>query len=305
MRSTTRALPSEACRKGSTGLWGVGLLLLLLEAARRALGWALPVIAAVFVTVCFFGPELPAFMAFRRVSLDRMVSQLTMSSEGVYGLPLGVSASTVFLFVLLGSMLEKSGGGRYFVNLAFSLLGGYRGGPAKAAVLSSGLTGLVSGSSNRQHGNHGDLHHPVDEARGLSGGEGGGRGGGGEHEWTVDAADHGGGGLHHWPPRRAWSIWPWSEPPSCRAIVSYLALIYITHLEACKLGLRGVPREELPRFWSTFASGLHFLLPLGLLVVLLVRRFSAEMAAFWGIALLAGLVLRPGRRLRRSVRGVA
>jgi TRAP transporter 4TM/12TM fusion protein len=284
---------------------GVALLLLLLEAARRSLGWALPVIATVFVTLCFFGPELPTFMAFKRVSLDRMISQLTMSSQGIYGLPLGVSASTVFLFVLLGSMLEKSGGGHYFVNLAFSLLGGYRGGPAKAAVLSSGLTGLVSGSSIANTVTTGTFTIPLMKRAGYPA----------EKAAAVEVAASTNGQLM--PPIMGAAAFIIASTASVEylavvraafvpAIVSYLALIYITHLEACKLGLQGVPKNELPRFWATFLSGLHFLLPLGLLVSLLVQRFSAELAAFWAIILLGLLVvIRESYLAKRAGAGVA
>ena len=269
---------------------GIALLLLLLEAARRALGWALPVIAGFFVLVCFFGPELPAFMAFKRLSLDRVISQLTMCSEGVYGVPLGVSASMVFLFVLLGAILEKSGGGHYFVDLAFSLLGTHRGGPAKAAVLASGMTGLVSGSSIANVVTTGTFTIPLMKRAGYPA----------EKAAAVEVAASTNGQLM--PPIMGAAAFIIASTANVEylvvvkaafvpAIVSYLALIYITHLEACKLGLKGVPREELPRFWQTFFSGIHFLLPLALLVVLLVQRFSAELAAFWAIVLLAALVI--------------
>lgn len=269
---------------------GIALLLLLVEAARRSLGWALPIIACLFVGLCFYAERLPAFLAFREVSLNRLLSQLTMTEEGVYGIPLGVSASTVFLFVLLGAMLEKSGGGRYFVNLAFSLLGGFRGGPAKAAVLASGMTGLVSGSSIANTVTTGTFTIPLMKRAGYPA----------VKAAAIEVAASTNGQLM--PPIMGAAAFLIASSANVDylvvvraafvpAIVSYLALIYITHLEACKLGIEGVPRHELPRFWATFVSGLHFLLPLGLLVFLLVRQYSAEYAAFWGILLLAALVL--------------
>ena len=278
---------------------GVALVLCLLEASRRALGWALPVVAGGFVALCFVGPELPSFLAFGRVSLDRLLSQLSMSSQGIYGLPLGVAASTVFLFVLLGSLLEKSGGGHYFVNLAFSLVGGYRGGPAKAAVLASGLTGLVSGSSIANVVTTGTFTIPLMRRAGYPP----------EKAAAIEVAASTNGQLM--PPIMGAAAFLIASMAGVEylavvraafvpAIVSYLALMYITHLEACKLGLRGVPRSELPRFWRTFVGGIPFLLPLVLLVVLLVQRFSAELAAFWAIMLLAGLVV--GREWLLSVR---
>jgi len=122
---------------------GLVLIVLLLEAARRCLGWAMAALGALFIAYSLLGPYMPEALAFRAVSLRRLVGQLTLSQEGIYGIPLRVSAMTVFLFVLFGSMLEKTGGGHYFVQLSFSLLGRFKGGPAKAAVLASGLTGMV------------------------------------------------------------------------------------------------------------------------------------------------------------------
>ncbi|UCD78298.1 MAG: TRAP transporter large permease subunit, partial [Desulfobacterales bacterium] len=126
---------------------GLILLVLLLEAARRVIGPALSVIALFFCIYAFFGPYMPDVIAFKGVSLSRFMGQITMSTEGIYGIPLDVSATIVFLFVLFGAMLEKAGAGRYFIQLALSILGSFKGGPAKAAVMGSGLTGLVSGSS--------------------------------------------------------------------------------------------------------------------------------------------------------------
>ena len=126
---------------------GIALVVLLLEAARRVIGPALPVIAMLFIVYAFFGPYMPELIAFKGVSLNRFMGQMTMSTEGIYGIPLDVSATIVFLFVLFGAMLDKAGAGKYFIQLALSLLGGFKGGPAKAAVMGSGLTGMVSGSS--------------------------------------------------------------------------------------------------------------------------------------------------------------
>jgi len=126
---------------------GVVLIGLLLEAARRSLGPALTVIALAFIAYVFLADRMPMVIADKAKSLDSLLSKQTLSTGGIYGTPLRVSATMVFLFVLFGRMLERSGGGRFFVQLAFSLVGRFRGGPAKAAVLASGLTGMVSGSS--------------------------------------------------------------------------------------------------------------------------------------------------------------
>lgn len=128
-------------------IFGLMLVVLLLEATRRVIGPALPIIASIFILYVFTGPHLPDFLAFKGASLSRFISQMTMDTEGIYGVPLHVSATVVFLFVLFGTMLERAGGGNFFIQLAISGLGRFRGGAAKAAVLGSALTGVVSGSS--------------------------------------------------------------------------------------------------------------------------------------------------------------
>jgi len=266
------------------------LLLFLLEATRRALGPALPCVAVVFIGIAFLGPELPSFISFKRATPGQVLGQLTMSTEGIYGIPLYVSATTVYLFVLFGAMLEKSGGGRYFVGLAFSLVGRYRGGPAKAAVLASGLTGLVSGSSIANTVTTGTFTIPLMIRAGYPP----------EKAAAVEVAASTNGQLM--PPIMGAAAFIIAERCSVPyldvvraafipAVVSYLALIYITHLEACKLGLQGIPRADLPQFRRTLLKGAHFLLPLALLVTLLFLRFSAELAAFWAIIVLTALIV--------------
>ncbi|MBT3379740.1 MAG: TRAP transporter permease [Lentisphaerae bacterium] len=287
---------------------GIALLILLLEAARRALGPALPTIAFTFIVLCLCGPDLPDFIAFRRVTPAQLLGQLTMSTEGVYGVPLYVSASMVYLFVLFGAILERTGGGHYFVQLAFSLLGGFRGGPAKAAVLASGLTGLVSGSSIANTVTTGTFTIPLMKRCGYPA----------VKAAAVEVAASTNGQLM--PPIMGAAAFIIAERCNLPylsvvraafvpAVVSYLALIFITHLEACKLGLKGMPREELPVFRTVLVGGLHFLIPLGLLIILLVQRYSPQLAAFWSIIVLAGTVtireaaldLRKGRGVRGAL----
>lgn len=122
-------------------------MLFLMEAARRSLGIALPIVASLFLAYAFLGPHLPGLLAHRGASLSRAASQYWLTTEGVFGVALGVSTSFVFLFVLFGALLERAGAGNYFIKVAFGLLGHLRGGPAKAAVLGSAATGLISGSS--------------------------------------------------------------------------------------------------------------------------------------------------------------
>jgi TRAP transporter 4TM/12TM fusion protein len=274
-------------------VFGVALIVLLLEATRRALGPAMATLAGLFIAYSFLGPYLPPIVAFRGVSLERLVGQLTLSQEGIYGLPLRVSAQTVFLFVLFGAMLEKTGGGHYFVQLSFSLLGRFRGGPAKAAVLASGLTGMVSGSSIANTVTTGTFTIPLMKRGGYPA----------VKAAAVEVAASTNGQLM--PPVMGAAAFIIAEYCNMSylevvraaivpATISYLALIYITHIEASKLGLRGLPKEDLPRFGEVFLGGIHFLIPVAALVVMLLRGFSAHRAAFYAIVMLAATVLAKG-----------
>ena len=275
---------------GRDMVFGVALIVLVLEAARRAFGLTLSAVAIVFVAYAFFGQRMPDVFAIKSVSLARLVNQVALSQEGIYGVPLSVSASTVFLFVLLGAMLEKTGGGRYFVQLAFSLLGRYKGGAAKAAVCASGLTGMVSGSSIANVVTTGTFTIPLMKRCGYSA----------EKAAAIEVAASTNGQLM--PPimgAAAFIIAEYCNLPYLAvvraafipAVVSYLALLYITHLEASKLGLRGLPKDQLPRFLGVFVGGIHFLIPVAALVWMLLAGFSPQISAFYAIVALAGLVV--------------
>ncbi|MFC1601268.1 TRAP transporter permease [Candidatus Sumerlaeota bacterium] len=272
----------------------VGLLLLvvLLEGCRRAIGPALSVIALFFCAYAFFGSSMPGDLAFKSVSLRRLIGQMSMESEGIYGIPLGVSASVVFLFVLFGSMLERAGGGRYFTQLAMSLLGGFRGGPAKAAVLSSGLTGMVSGSSIANIVTTGTFTIPMMKKVGYPA----------TKAAAIEVAASTDGQLA--PPIMGAAAFIIAEyipgavyldvikAAAIPAFASYAALLYITHVEACKLGLKRIPRSELPAFGKVLVSGLHFLIPLAFLIwQLVVLRRTPEKAAFIACLAMAAIML--------------
>lgn len=269
---------------------GILCMILLLEAARRSLGPALPIVALVFILYSFFAEYMPMALSFRNVSITKFISKMTMSTEGVYGVPLDVSANVVFLFVLFGAMLDKAGAGKYFVDLAFSLLGRFKGGPAKAAVLASGLTGMVSGSSIANTVTTGTFTIPLMKKVGYPDYKAG----------AIEVACSTNGQLM--PPIMGAAAFIIAETCNMAymevikaafipAVISYIALLYIAHLEASKLGLTGLPKEELPQFWPTFKKGVHFLLPLILLIVeLVVFRHSPQLAAFRAIVLLAILI---------------
>ncbi len=272
-------------------VFGMTLTILLLEAARRTIGPALPIISGFFIAYCFLGPYMPDLIAFKGTSLNRFVGQMTMSTEGIYGIPLDVSATIVFLFVLFGAMLDKAGAGHYFIQLALSLLGKYKGGPAKAAIVGSGLTGMISGSSIANIVTTGTFTIPMMKKVGYPA----------TKAAAVEVAASTDGQLA--PPIMGAAAFiiaeyvnvPYIEVVKAAAIpafASYAALFYISHIEASKLGIKGLPKNELPLFFKTLLGGLHFLIPLGMLLYeLIVVRHSPELAAFNAICVLAVIML--------------
>lgn len=339
---------------------GIGLLL---EATRRSLGPALSLIAGLFLAFAFLGPWLPDLVAHRGASLSRAASQFWLSGEGVFGIALGVSTSFVFLFVLFGALLERAGAGRYFIQVAFALLGHLRGGPAKAAVVASGLTGMISGSSIANTVTTGTFTIPLMKRVGLSANRAG----------AIEVASSVNGQLM--PPvmgAAAFLMVEYVGIPYIEVIrhaflpaaIAYVALLYIVHLEAVKTGLRGLPpradaswrarligtglvvsslvvlaglltlllrwlepmaqglsllvlgggllilylallwlaaaqpeiefdeTRELPPLGPTVKRGLHFLLPILVLVwALVIERLSPAVSAFWAVMLLVLICL--------------
>lgn len=228
-------------------------MLLLLEATRRALGPPLMVVAAVFLTYTFAGPHMPDVIAHKGASLNKAMSHLWLTTEGVFGVALGVSTSFVFLFVLFGAMLERAGAGAYFIKVAFSLLGHMRGGPAKAAVVASGLSGLVSGSSIANVVTTGTFTIPLMKRVGFPGTKAG----------AVEVAASTNGQLT--PPIMGAAAFLMVEYVGISyvevikaallpALISYVALIYIVHLEACKAGMQGLPRRHNPTLVQSLLS---------------------------------------------------
>jgi len=220
---------------------GIGIVLVL-EAARRALGPPLMVIAGIFLCYVFFGHLGPDIIAWKGASFGKAMSHMWLTQEGVFGVALGVSTSMVFLFVLFGSMLEKAGAGNYFIWVAFSLLGHMRGGPAKAAVVSSALTGLVSGSSIANVVTTGTFTIPLMKRVGFPA----------EKAGAVEVASSTNGQLT--PPVMGAAAFLMIEFVGISyievikhaflpAIIAYIALVYIVHLEASKAGLEGLKKS--------------------------------------------------------------
>ncbi|PSW10601.1 C4-dicarboxylate ABC transporter [Photobacterium rosenbergii] len=228
-------------------------MVLLLEATRRALGPPLMVVAAVFLLYTFGGPHMPDVIAHKGASLNKAMSHLWLTTEGVFGIAVGVSTSFVFLFVLFGAMLERAGAGAYFIKVAFSLLGHMRGGPAKAAVVASGLSGLVSGSSIANVVTTGTFTIPLMKKVGFPGTKAG----------AVEVAASTNGQLT--PPIMGAAAFLMVEYVGISyvevikaallpALISYIALIYIVHLEACKAGMSGLERRYKPTLAQSLLS---------------------------------------------------
>jgi TRAP transporter 4TM/12TM fusion protein len=218
-------------------------LILLVEASRRSLGPPLMVVALVFLAYVFFGHLAPEVIAWKGATISRAMSHMWLTQEGVFGVALGVSTTMVFLFVLFGSLLERAGAGNYFIWVAFSLLGHLRGGPAKAAVVSSALTGLVSGSSIGNVVTTGTFTIPLMRRVGFSA----------EKAGAIEVASSTNGQLT--PPVMGAAAFLIIEFTGISyievvthaflpAIISYIALIYIVHIESCKANLKGLPRRN-------------------------------------------------------------
>ncbi|MFN3820831.1 MAG: TRAP transporter permease, partial [bacterium] len=268
----------------------LGLILFLFEASRRILGPALPSIGLAVSLLAFFGPHLPTQIAFRGVSLDRYLTQIALTNEGIFGIPLGVSANFVFLFVLLGALLDRAGGGKWFIEIATALLGRFRGGPAKAAVVASGLVGTVSGSSIANVVTSGTFTIPLMKSIGYPPYKAG----------AIETAASTYGQLM--PPIMGAAAFIMAEylnlpyiavikSALLPAIMAYTGLFFVVHLEALKLGLKGLPPEELPHLKEVFLKGIHFLIPLGVLIYkLVILRHTPESSAFFTVIALVGVV---------------
>jgi TRAP transporter 4TM/12TM fusion protein len=229
-------------------------MVLLLEAARRSLGPGLAILAIFFLVYTFAGPYMPQLLAHQGGSLAGVVNHQWITTEGVFGIALGVSTSFVFLFVLFGALLDRGGAGHYFIQVAFSLLGHLRGGPAKAAVVASAMTGLISGSSIANVVTTGTFTIPLMRRVGFSR----------EKAGAVEVASSVNGQIT--PPVMGAAAFlmvefvgiPYTDVIKhaiLPALISYIALVYIVHLEACKAGMSGLPRPVRPKPWMTKVIG--------------------------------------------------
>ena len=237
----------------------------LLEATRRALGPPLMIVASVFMVYTFFGPYMPDVIAHKGASINKGMSHYWLTTEGVFGVALGVSTSMVFLFVLFGALLEQAGAGNYFIRVAFAMMGHMRGGPAKAAVVSSAMTGMISGSSIANVVTTGTFTIPLMKKVGFPA----------EKAGAVEVASSTNGQLT--PPimgAAAFLIVEYTGIPFIEvikhaflpAIISYIALVYIVHLEAMKANMQGLPRKHKLGMKGSAIGMLSVIIVLGSLI---------------------------------------
>jgi len=265
---------------------GIGTILVVLEASRRVMGLPLMVVAIVFLGYDYFGPYLPDAIAHKGASINKIIGQMVLTTEGIFGVPLGVSASFVFLFVLFGALLDKAGAGEYFIKVSYTLLGRYDGGPAKAAVAASGMFGMISGSSIANTVTVGTFTIPLMKRLGFSA----------HKAAAVETAASVNGQLM--PPIMGAAAFIMAEflglnytdivfAAFIPAFTCYAALFYIVHIEAKKHGLKGEDPSVLGRAWPIFIRGIHYLIPIFFLVyTLIILRQSAQSAAFSAILFL-------------------
>ena len=280
---------------------GVMTVLVVLEAARRAVGLGMTIIGIIFLAYAFAGNRgelpfladmMPGILNHRGYSLERLASQMTLGAEGIFGIPLGVAATFVFVFVLFGAFLEVTGAGKFFIDLAYAATGRQRGGPAKAAVIASASMGSISGSAIANVVTTGAFTIPLMKRLGYRPAQAGG----------IEAAASTGGQIM--PPLMgagAFLMSEFTQMPyvdivlvSIFPAVLYFGAVYLlVHIAAVKQGMKGMSSAELPKTREVLAEGWHFLLPLVALVALLVAGYSPMRVGFYAIlAIIAAAVAK-------------
>ena len=281
---------------------GTILILLILEATRRSMGIVLPIIVLVFILYGLFGYLVPGVLAHPGASFGNFISQLYMTQEGIFGIPLKVVATFVFHFVLFGVIATKMGLGQFFIDLATVAAGRYPGGPAKVSVLSSALFGSISGSSIANTVTTGSLTIPAMMKIGYRGSFAG----------AVEAAASAGGQIT--PPIMGAAAFIMTEflgvpyttiilAAIVPAAMHYLGVLVQVHLEAKRSGIRGMEESDLPRLWPTLRRGWPTVLPLIILVGTIIRGYTPYLAAFNGITacIVIGLINPMNRMTLREL----
>ncbi len=259
------------------------LIVLVLEAARRTTGIAVPLIAIIFICYALFGPYLPDFICHKGYSIKRLSTYLSLSTDGVFGVPIGVSANFILLFILYGALLRKTGAGQFFTDVAFALTGWSRGGPAKAAVASSTFFGMISGSSVANTVTTGSFTIPLMKRTGYPA----------HFAAGVEASSSTMGQIM--PPIMGAAAFIMAEflsipyykvciAAAIPATLAFFSTFMQVHFRAVSMGLSGLLRADLPKIGKAFAEGWHHVFSIFLLIYFLMRNFSPERAVFWAIA---------------------
>ncbi len=258
------------------------LTLLVLEGTRRVIGLAMPITALAFLAYALAGPYLPGPLRHRGFSLELVLDQLYLTTDGIFGIPLDVSATYVILFIIFGAFLERSGAGQLFMDFASALAGHTPGGPGKVSCISSGLFGTISGSAVANVMVDGWLTIPLMKRTGFRP----------HFAAAVEAVASTGGQIM--PPVMGAAAFVMAEflgipyiqvakHAAIPALLYYLALFMAIHYEARRTGLSGIPRAELPRIGGVLGSRGHLFMPVFIIVYLMLAGYTAPMAALWGI----------------------
>ena len=272
---------------------GIAVVALVFEAVRRTMGLALPIICGLFLAYGLWGQYLPDAIAHRPFAWSQIVEQLYLGTEGIYGTPILVSATYIFLFILFGSFLEHAGMIRLFNNVALGLVGGARGGPAKVAVISSGFMGTISGSGVANVLTVGQFTIPLMKRFGYTA----------QFAGAVEATSSMGGQIM--PPVMGAVAFIMAETLNlpyveiCKAaaipaVLYYLTAFWMVHLEAGRANLMGLPKDQLPSAWRAVRDYWYLLLPLAALVFMLFDGFTPMYAGLTGLALTSVLILGAG-----------
>lgn len=262
---------------------GTVLAALMLEASRRTMGLPLMIVTLLALGYLLLGQHLPGIVGHPGFSVARIIEHLYLTPEGIFGIPLGASATFVFLFILFAAFLERSGVGQFFMDVASAMTGSSRGGPAKMAVVASAFEGMITGSAIANTVGSGAVTIPLMKRLGYRP----------HFAAAVEAAASTGGQIM--PPVMGVAAFIMAEflgitylqvalAATIPAVLYFLGVGYMVHLEALKLDLRGLPREEIPRLRGTLARGLHLVLPIGVVIAFLMAGYSAYVAALWATA---------------------
>ena len=284
--------PEIATREGipttSDIYLGIMMVLLVIEAGRRAMGWPLPIVAIVAIIYALFGPYFPGMLAHGGFPISELAPFEYLRTDGIFGVPLGVSASFIFLFVLFGAILSVSGAGQFFIDLSLALTGRSQGGSGKAAVVASALMGTVSGSSVANAVTTGAFTIPLMKSSGYKP----------EFAGAVVAAASTGGQVM--PPVMGAaafimaqflgiSYWDIVVAAALPATLYFISIIAMVHFRAGKRGMKGIPLENIPKAGKVLKEGWHLIIPIITLVVFLALGYSAVKAVFWSIILMVGV----------------